>query len=175
MHPEHPATRHLIGWLFGIFFEEINHTGAAVLWAELTSNSGFETKGPNTPSYISPWSVMGCFDLNKVALHLDMLRNDKGANACPAGRVGIYNPGFWGVNIKKGKTYKVVFHVRSLESVDLSSIKGVSSWTKMEVRLEATATNHNSRLQSTTNQQEVIWFDQVSAMPEDTYLACIVY
>ncbi|KAI4319650.1 hypothetical protein MLD38_033227 [Melastoma candidum] len=188
--------------LFGIFFEEINHAGAGGLWAELVNNRGFEAGGPNTPSYISPWSTIGnesyvmastdrssCFDLNKVALRLDVLCDDKGDNACPADGVGIYNPGFWGMNIEKGKTYKVVFHVRSSDSVNLSisltgssgspvlasasviaSASDVLNWTKMEVRLEATATNHNSRLQITTNQQEVIWFDQVSAMPEDTYL-----
>lgn len=39
----------------------------------------------------------------------------------------------------------------------------------MEVALEAKVTNHNSRLQLTTNTKGVIWFDQVSLMPMDTY------
>lgn len=39
----------------------------------------------------------------------------------------------------------------------------------MEVVLEAKVTNHNSRLQLTTNRKGVIWFDQVSLMPMDTY------
>lgn len=39
----------------------------------------------------------------------------------------------------------------------------------MEVLLNATETNHNSRLQLTTSKKGVIWFDQVSAMPVETY------
>lgn len=35
--------------------------------------------------------------------------------------------------------------------------------------LEAKGTDHKSRLQLTTMRKGVIWFDQVSAMPSDTY------
>jgi len=45
----------------------------------------------------------------------------------------------------------------------------VSNWTKVELQLEAKGTNRNSRLQLTTNQNRVIWLDQVSVMPTDTY------
>ena len=51
----------------------------------------------------------------------------------------------------------------------LFSASDVSNWTKMEVLLEAEETNSNSRLQLTTSTKGVIWFDQVSAMPLDTY------
>ncbi|XP_035544802.1 alpha-L-arabinofuranosidase 1-like isoform X1 [Juglans regia] len=188
--------------LFGIFFEEINHAGAGGLWAELVSNRGFEAGGPNIPSNIDPWSIIGdedssltvstdrssCFELNKVALRMEVLCDTTGTNKCPAGGVGIYNPGFWGMNIVKGKKYKVVLYVRSSGAIDLfvsltssngletlatceilASASQVSNWTKMEVLLEANATNPNSRLQLTTTRKGVIWFDQVSAMPVDTY------
>ena len=187
--------------LFGIFFEEINHAGAGGLWAELVSNRGFEAGGPNTPSNIDPWSIIGneslinietdrtsCFDRNKVALRLEVLCDSKGDNICPADGVGVYNPGFWGMNIEQGKKYKVVFYVRSTESlnltVSLTGSNGVgnlassvitgsaldfSNWTKVEKILVAKATDHNSRLQLTTTTKGVIWLDQVSAMPLDTY------
>ncbi|KAI4300950.1 hypothetical protein L6164_034275 [Bauhinia variegata] len=186
---------------FGIFFEEINHAGAGGLWAELVSNRGFEAGGPNTPSNIDPWSIIGdessvsvstdrssLFERNKVALQMVVLCDSQGANICPAGGVGIYNPGFWGMNIEQGKKYKVLFYVRSTGSVNLKvSLTGsdgvgelasseiilsesdVSNWKKVETTLEAKATNHNSRLQLTTTSKGVIWLDQVSAMPEDTY------
>ncbi|KAG2689876.1 hypothetical protein I3843_09G158700 [Carya illinoinensis] len=177
--------------LFGIFFEEINHAGAGGLWAELVSNRGFEAGGPIIPSNIDPWSIIGdedssltvstdrssCFELNKVALRMEVLCDTKGTNICPAGG-----------NIQKGKKYKVVFYVRSSGAIDVSvsltgsngletmatceilaSASQVSNWTKMEVLLEANATKHNSRLQLTTTRKGVIWFDQVSAMPVDTY------
>ncbi|XP_061966060.1 alpha-L-arabinofuranosidase 1-like [Populus nigra] len=185
--------------LFGIFFEEINHAGAGGIWAELVSNRGFEAGGQNTPSNIAPWSIIGdqssltvstdrssCFERNKVALRMHVLCDSEGSNICPAGGVGIYNPGFWGMNIEQGKIYKVVLYVRSLGSINVSvsltSSDGlqilatanivdsdVSNWTKTEVLLEAKGTNPNSRLQLTTSRKGVIWFDQVSAMPLDTY------
>ncbi|XP_017977174.1 PREDICTED: alpha-L-arabinofuranosidase 1 [Theobroma cacao] len=187
--------------LFGIFFEEINHAGAGGLWAELVSNRGFEAGGSNIPSNIYPWSIIGdesslivstdrssCFERNKVALRMEVLCDSEGTHICPSGGVGIYNPGFWGMNIEQGKSYKVVFYVRSTAAVNISvsfsgsnglqtlasaniiaSASDVSNWTKMEVLLEAKATNQNSRLQLTTTKEGVIWFDQVSAMPLDTY------
>ncbi|OIW03236.1 hypothetical protein TanjilG_08398 [Lupinus angustifolius] len=187
--------------LFGIFFEEINHAGAGGLWAELVNNRGFEAGGPNTPSDITPWTIIGnesyvnvetdrtsLFDRNKVALRLKVLCDSEGDNICPAGGVGVYNPGFWGMNIEQGKKYKVVFYVRSTGSINLTvsltgsngvgnlastvitaSASDVSNWTKVETLLEAKATNHNSRLQLTTTTKGVIWLDQVSAMPVDTY------
>ncbi|KAI6696967.1 hypothetical protein NL676_017086 [Syzygium grande] len=187
--------------LFGIFFEEINHAGAGGLWAELVSNRGFEAGGPNTPSNIDPWLIIGdesflvvstdrssCFERNKVALRMDVLCDSQGDNTCPAGGVGVYNPGFWGMNIEEGKTYKVVLYVRSSGSINVSvsltgssgtptlaaaniiaSAPDISNWTKMEVLLQAKESNTNSRLQLTTTNKGVIWFDQVSAMPLATY------
>uniref|UniRef100_A0A7C9AJM5 non-reducing end alpha-L-arabinofuranosidase n=1 Tax=Opuntia streptacantha TaxID=393608 RepID=A0A7C9AJM5_OPUST len=187
--------------LFGIFFEEINHAGAGGLWAELVSNRGFESGGLHSPSIIKPWSVIGdessikvstdlssCFERNKVALRMESLCDSDGSMLCPAGGVGVYNPGYWGMNIEQGKTYKVVFYVRSSGSINLSvsftssdgeevlatsnvaaDASDVTNWTRMEVMLEANSSNTNSRLQLTTTKKGVIWFDQVSAMPKDTY------
>lgn len=71
---------------------------------------GFEAGGPNTPSNIDPWLIIGdesflvvstdrssCFERNKVALRMDVLCDSQGDNTCPAGGVGVYNPGFWGM------------------------------------------------------------------------------
>ncbi|XP_006652147.1 alpha-L-arabinofuranosidase 1-like [Oryza brachyantha] len=180
--------------LFGIFFEEINHAGAGGIWAELVSNRGFEAGGPNTPSSIEPWSIIGneytisvatdrssCFSRNIIALRMEVLCGD-----CPAGGVGIYNPGFWGMNIEDGKSYSLVMYAKSSENTELivsltsydglqnlSSatlrVPGTSNWTKLEKKLVAKGTNRTSRLQITTNKKGVIWFDQISLMPSDTY------
>lgn len=71
---------------------------------------GFEAGGPNTPSNIDPWSMIGnessiivstdrssCFIRNKVALRMEALCDAEDSNICPAGGVGIYNPGYWGM------------------------------------------------------------------------------
>ena len=180
--------------LFGIFFEEINHAGAGGIWAELVSNRGFEAGGPHTPSNIEPWSIIGddssifvgtdrtsCFRRNKVALRMEVLCDN-----CPVGGVGIYNPGFWGMNIEDGKTYNLVMHAKSPEMIEMTvsltssdglrvlasaaiRVPGGSNWIKLDQKLVAQGTDRTSRLQITAKTKGVVWLDQVSLMPSDTY------
>ncbi|CAJ2660392.1 unnamed protein product [Trifolium pratense] len=95
---------------------------------------------------------------------------------------------YWGMNIEKGKKYKVVLYVRSLGPINLQvsfigSADGVNlgsknirahglnvtKWSRVERTIKARGTNHNSSLQITTKTRGVLWLDQVSAMPLDTY------
>ncbi|GAB4845599.1 aspartate-semialdehyde dehydrogenase-like protein [Ancistrocladus abbreviatus] len=91
--------------------------------------SGFESGGQHSPALIAPWDVVGdeksisitaelssCFERNKVALRRDVLCDKN----CPKGGVGVYNPGYWGMNIQQGKTYNVVFYVRTSGPMDLA-------------------------------------------------------
>ncbi|XP_010558130.1 PREDICTED: alpha-L-arabinofuranosidase 1-like isoform X2 [Tarenaya hassleriana] len=133
-----------------------------------------------------------CFERNKIALRMEVLCDNEGSSSsgsgCPSGGVGVHNPGFWGMNIEDGKKYRVTLYVRSTGDIDVSvsftssdgslilasgkiiaSAFEVSNWTKMEVLLEAEGTDHGARLQLTTTKKGLIWFDQVSAMPTDTY------
>ncbi|CAN6331228.1 unnamed protein product [Urochloa humidicola] len=188
------AARKIPATLFGVFFEEINHAGSGGLWAELVANRGFEAGARHTPSDIDPWLIIGdnssiavatdhtsCFNQNIVALRMEVLCND-----CPAAGVGIYNPGFWGMNIEDGKMYNLVMHVKSLEATNLTisltssdgqqnlasatlEVLGTSNWTKLEQKLVARGTNRTSRLQITTSKKGIVWFDQVSLMPAHTY------
>ncbi|BAF29082.1 Os12g0128800, partial [Oryza sativa Japonica Group] len=149
--------------------------------------------GANT-SNIDPWSIIGdessvhvttdrssCFSQNPVAVRIEVVCDD-----CPAGGVGIYNPGFWGMNVEEGKAYNLVMHIRSLESVELTasltcsngsqnlasnSVRetNLSTWTKIELQLLAQGTCRTSRLELTTRKRGVIWLDQVSLMPSETY------
>ncbi|XP_021900939.1 LOW QUALITY PROTEIN: alpha-L-arabinofuranosidase 1-like [Carica papaya] len=183
--------------LFGIFFEEINHAGVGGLWAELVSNRGFEAGGSSVPSNIDPWTIIGDdssvivstdlsspFDSNRVALRMDVLCDSD----CPPRGVGVYNPGYWGMNIQGGKKYQVVLYLRSSRetsvAVSLASSNGseilasanitvassdVGNWTRKEFVLEAKGTDPHARLQLTTTTKGALWFDQVSAMPLDTY------
>lgn len=195
------AGRQIPSTLFGLFFEEINHAGAGGLWAELVSNRGFEAGGPNTPSNIDPWSPIGdegsvllvtdwssLFERNKVALRMEILCDSEGPNQCPVGGVGVYNPGYWGMNIEEGESYHVVLWVRSTGSVNLSvsftssdglqilaasniiaSSSEIQDWTKKELILKAAATDHYARLSLTSSKKGIVWIDQVSAMPVNTF------
>ncbi|GAB4845597.1 hypothetical protein Ancab_038999 [Ancistrocladus abbreviatus] len=184
--------------LFGIFFEEINHAGAGGLWAELVSNRGFEAGGQHSPACINPWGRIGDdksiyittdltsrFARNKVALRMDVLCH---GDTCPEGGVGVFNPGYAGMNIEKGKSYRVEFHVRASESINikvsLTSSDGskvlasdnvvnkhskVKKWKKVHLTLKAESSDSNATLRLTTTKKGQIWLDQVSAMPTDTY------
>jgi alpha-N-arabinofuranosidase len=191
--------RHIPDTLFGVFYEEINHSGAGGLWAELVNNRGFEGGVPANLPPIYPWKIIGenqssitvstdlssCFERNKVALRMDILCQ---GISCPRGGVGISNPGYWGMNVEQGKNYKIVLYVRALGPIDLevsfvgtndgvklgsTNIKldgpNVTKWSKMERIIKAIGTNHNSSLQITTKNKGALWLDQVSAMPMDTY------
>ncbi|TVT97360.1 hypothetical protein EJB05_57400, partial [Eragrostis curvula] len=180
--------------LFGIFFEVL-HLCFVCLFVCLFV-LGFEAGGPHTPSNIDPWGVIGShssinvmteqasyFKRNSVVLRMEVLRDS------PAGHVGIYNPGFWGMNIEEGKMYKLVMYIRSIDSVQLTASLScsepsgqlqslasastqdivMSNWTKVELQLLAHGTCRTSRLELKTSKKGVIWLDQVSLMPSDTY------
>ena len=74
--------------------------------------SGFEAGGTTIPSNIDPWGIIGDessvvvatdrsspFEHNKLALRMEVLCDDNSnsTNICPAGGVGVYNPGYWGM------------------------------------------------------------------------------
>jgi hypothetical protein len=52
-------------------------------------------------------------------------------------------------------------------SADSEDLK---EWTKIEFDLQPSESNSNSRLQLTTSKSGIIWFDQVSLMPSDTFM-----
>ncbi|CAI9094726.1 OLC1v1030513C1 [Oldenlandia corymbosa var. corymbosa] len=182
--------------LFGIFFEEINHAGTGGLWAELVSNRGFEAKdSKGNNATIDPWGTVGgqsdvkistdhssLFPRNKIALKVEVL-----CERCPDTGVGVFNPGYWGMNIVKGKHYKVTLYVRGEEQVDMLvalaekegfhqlashrvQIENAKVWQKVEFTLKAHETDHYARLTITSKKKGVFWLDQVSVMPADTHL-----
>lgn len=67
--------------------------------------------------------------------------------------------------------YKVRF-LHTIHSTCSCRAADVSSWTKVEILLEAKGSDPNSRLELRSTTKGVIWFDQVSLMPMDTYKVC---
>ncbi|KAK9747961.1 hypothetical protein RND81_02G026800 [Saponaria officinalis] len=178
------STRTIPNNFFGIFFEEINHAGAGGLWAELVSNRGFEAVGRHVPSVISPWGMIG--DEKTISIITDMSSQFK-TNPMALRMDDIITRQLALLNIEEGKTYRVIFYVKS--SRDLKAILSLVSedgtevlafkhivadaekmkkWTKIETTLTATGSDPKARLQLTTTQNGTIWLDQVSAMPTDT-------
>lgn len=62
----------------------------------------------------------------------------------------------------------------SENSCHRTEASAISDWKKVAFILVSKGTNQTSRLQLTTSNKGVIWFDQVSVMPLDTYKVNIV-
>ncbi|KAF0909703.1 hypothetical protein E2562_000040 [Oryza meyeriana var. granulata] len=61
--------------------------------------------------------------------------------------------------------------LQNLATHTITAEKGdFAEWTKVEFDLQSSERNTNSRLQLTTTKNGIIWFDQVSVMPSDTYM-----
>ena len=55
------------------------------------------------------------------------------------------------------------------EGLHCCRVSGTSNWIKLDQSLVAKGTDRTSRLQITANKRGVVWLDQVSLMPSDTY------
>ena len=95
---------------YGIFFEELSHSGEGGLYAELIQNRSFEDN-TSSPDH---WTAVGSATLT---LTTDNMMNANqghalGLTATAAGD-GIRNDGFWGICYASGETYKASFWIRS--------------------------------------------------------------
>src|SRR5665647_890235 len=101
---------------YGIFFEDINHAADGGLYAELIRNRSFEDA-----TTIDPWALTKT-GTSALTLSLDatnalnsnqtnslkMVVTSASANA----RAGVYNPGYWGVNVVLGRQYTLTFFAK---------------------------------------------------------------
>lgn len=98
---------------YGIFFEELSHSGEGGLYAELIQNRSFEDNG----STAAHWYAVGGAQMrltsdnmmNSVQQHA-LLVETTGAGQ------GVRNEGFWGISTVAGTTYKLSFWIRTDEN-----------------------------------------------------------
>lgn len=94
---------------YGIFYEEINNAGDGGIYAELIRNRSFEDG--NGLDY---WSAVNSSELKVV--HADLMNEAHNSalelklNGTDA---GIQNEGYWGIECRKGDTYKFSFWAKS--------------------------------------------------------------
>jgi len=89
---------------YGIMFEDINHSGDGGIYAELIQNRAFQGSTEH-PSVLTPW-----YSLGGATLSLENLTNPL-SWALPTsvkvsggkGKVGLANPGWWGIDVKPQK------------------------------------------------------------------------
>ncbi len=169
---------------FGIFFEELSHSGEGGLYAELLQNRSFEDN-TSAPDH---WSAVGSAS---IALTSEGMMNANQGHALRlkvnAKGGGIRNDGFWGISFVRDETYKASFWMRSdspwsgtVTARLLSSSKTVVG--KADVAVE-TGTDWKQYTLSVTSERNVsggyfdlclsgpatVMFDMVSLFPP-TYL-----
>lgn len=197
---------------YGFHYEEIGMMGEGGLHAELVRNRCFEEANPpkghlikdglyvNVPNPKSPskrvtevdplvgWrSVTVNSDvqltsqnpLNSHNPHSILIRNQKN------GECNVYNEGFYGMNIKKGLSYKLSFYVRSElaggqisiylcddKKTPLSKVfqaKGDAQWKRVETMLTASDSSVKGNLCLDIKGEGSVQLDVVSLFPSDTW------
>lgn len=109
--------------LYGVFFEEINHAGDGGLVAELLRNRSFDEPVGNdgklagwtiepAPGVAYSTRIVPRLDPRGRLLHAFEIESD--------GLVRLVNPGFFGIHVRQGASYRVRVDVRSSESMPMS-------------------------------------------------------
>jgi DUF1680 family protein/alpha-L-arabinofuranosidase len=176
--------------LYGLFFEEINHAGDGGLYAELVRNRSFEDG-----EKLNPWMlVTGGTRTGEIALDKEKPMSAKNpqslrlkVGAAGEGKVGVANPGFWGIALKKGAKYCLSFYARAADGfagplvVTLESANGSkkyaeakiggigAGWTPVATTLTASDTDPSARLAIVADKPGTVWLDVVSLFPQDTW------
>lgn len=184
-----------IGDLFGIFFEDINHSADGGLYAELIQNRSFEFDAVDHPDYhgLTAWEKIeqeGCVNLlvttgapvsQKNPHYLAMDIKEPGSN------VGVQNIGWGkGIPLKKGEHYYFTCYAKREQSIEepitislrsnngtiytQQSIYVTSSWVKYELEFVATTEDDSARLAITVSGRGKVYIDFVSLFPAKTFM-----
>jgi alpha-N-arabinofuranosidase len=92
--------------MYGLMFEDINHSGDGGVYAELIPNRAFQGS-TEYPSTIAPWVSVGnaALTLQNTSVPLSSalptsLNVAPVANSTKRGLIGILSPGWWGIDVK---------------------------------------------------------------------------
>ncbi|KAN0113171.1 glycoside hydrolase family 51 protein [Hyaloscypha variabilis] len=94
--------------MYGLMFEDINHSGDGGIYAELIQNRAFQ-ESTEFPSTLDPWKATGDAVLTlqdtqaRLSRALPYSVNVAPASANTTGKVGLLNPGWWGIDVKPQK------------------------------------------------------------------------
>ncbi|KUJ08213.1 putative alpha-N-arabinofuranosidase A [Mollisia scopiformis] len=92
-------------YMYGLMFEDINHSGDGGIYAELIQNRAFQGS-TEFPSTLSPWSAIGNATLRlqntsvPLSSALPTSVNVAAASEKTKGKIGLLNPGWWGIDVK---------------------------------------------------------------------------
>ena len=170
----------------GIFFEDINHAADGGLYAELIRNRSFEDD-----SSLTDWTLFNDSSLRVTSsIETENLLNSAQNQALKLSfvtdgtsnaRAGVYNSGYWGINVVNGQTYKLSFYAKcdsnytgnvvvslanSASTYAIDTIGALSTdWKQYTLSLTADGTTVDGRLCLSFNSNGVVWLDVVSLFP----------
>ena len=170
--------------LYGIFFEDINHSADGGIYAELIRNRSFE----QSTSY---WRLkLGNGSVGSMTTdNLDLLNSAQSGclkvvadSIAPAGYVGVQNDGYWGVNVVDGREYTLSFYAKASKGFSgavtaalvgnggevyaQQKIAGLTTdWEKYTCNMVASGNNTTGKLALSINAAGTVWFDVVSLFP----------
>jgi len=171
--------------LWGIFFEDINHSTDGGIYPELVRNRSFEDSDqPDS------WKLAQA-DAGGSEMSVDTSKplnpfNRRSLRLKLNGAVTLVNEGFWGMAMEKGKGYtfrcaaraadgfKGALHVvlRGKQRGELAraSIEGLSDgWKQFTAELTPADTDPKASLAIELPGTGTVWLDMVSLMPKETW------
>ena len=175
---------------YGIFFEDINHAADGGLYAELIRNRSFEDNNDSPESWTAAHNGISKSVIELTAedplnkAHQHSLRVIV-QNADEQNMAGATNSGFWGINVVKGKQYRLSFWAKSdkkfkgtlkallrsddklkakLGEVDIP-VKLTSTWKKYTATITANGNDAKAVFDIITSTPGVFQLDVVSLFP----------
>ena len=167
--------------LWGLFFEDINHSADGGLYPELIRNLSFEDAA--TPEN---WTFTG-----KGAVEIDSTLplnpyNRRSLRLKTEGAWTLANEGYWGMNIVKGSSYRFRLAARTpdsfMETLQVRLVgtdgkelaKGTLSnfgrdWNYQVVELTAAGTDTKAHLELSSEGKGTLNLDMVSLLPVETW------
>lgn len=184
-----------LGDLFGIFFEDINHSADGGLYGELIRNRGFEFSTVDNASYnsMTAWEQILPQDCRgRIMVQTSHPLSSKNPHYLvidamePIDGMGVKNLGYnSGIPLELGKEYDFSLYIAcdgrpvkvkiSLEDAEgnayCSEVIEISEkeWIKKELTFTAVKTDYSSRLAIRLITPGRVYLDNVSLFPKDTF------
>ncbi len=185
----------ILGDLFGIFFEDLNHAADGGLYAELVQNRSFEFAPIDNSSYhgLTAWEKIEEDGEARLLIETGNPVSNKNPHylavdvIVPGKNVGVQNVGFnTGIPLKRGEAYYFTCYAKREQDlgepvcISLRSSKGErytsgklfisQEWRKYELEFTAPCTDTGARLALTVQGRGKVYFDFVSLFPKDTFM-----
>jgi alpha-L-arabinofuranosidase len=175
--------------LWGIFFEDINHSADGGIYPELVRNRSFEdSEKPERWSLETTGSTKGEIAINDTKPVDPFNRRSLRLKITEAGdgKARLINEGYWGMNIVKGAQYRFSLSARcadgfqgplvvTMEGKDGHALAGKNiegigdKWKSEAFDFTASDSDPQARLVISATGKGTVWLDMVSIMPKATW------